>query len=68
VLENWLIWIAVDILALGVYSSRQLYLTTGLYAVFLVLATLGLIQWVRSYRKQQGTAPSTAPDFEAVAG
>ena len=66
VLENWLIWIAVDILALGVYSARQLYLTTGLYAVFLILATLGLVQWIRSYRKQQG--PPIARGFEVVVG
>jgi nicotinamide mononucleotide transporter len=65
VLENWLIWIAVDILALGVYSARHLYLTTGLYAVFLVLATLGLVQWIRSYRSQ---TRATARDLEPVTG
>src|SRR5256885_237179 len=41
VLENWLIWIAVDILALGVYPAKGLYLTAGLYGVFLILASLG---------------------------
>jgi nicotinamide mononucleotide transporter len=51
VLENWLIWIAVDILALGVYATKGLYLTTGLYGVYLVLASLGLVAWIQS-RKQ----------------
>jgi nicotinamide mononucleotide transporter len=68
VLESWLIWIAVDILALGVYAARGLYLTTGLYAVFLVLATLGLVQWIRSYRKHRQEASATARGLEVVAG
>jgi len=56
VLENWMIWIAVDILALGVYTAKGLYLTTGLYGVFLVLATLGLIAWIQSLNKQKAAA------------
>jgi nicotinamide mononucleotide transporter len=46
--ENWLLWIAVDLLGVGVYQARGLYLTAALYAVFLVLATYGLIAWSRT--------------------
>jgi nicotinamide mononucleotide transporter len=56
VLENWMIWIAVDILALGVYTAKGLYLTTGLYGVYLVLATFGLIAWLKSLHKQKAAA------------
>jgi nicotinamide mononucleotide transporter len=45
VLESWHFWIAVDVLAIGVYFLKKLYLTSGLYAVFLVLAVLGLLAW-----------------------
>jgi len=48
ILESWLIWITVDVLCRGIYPAKQLYLTTGLYAVFLVLATLGLLAWRKS--------------------
>ena len=48
ILESWLIWITVDILSLGIYSYKELYLTTGLYAVFLGLATLGFFKWRKS--------------------
>jgi len=48
-IENWIIWIVVDIVAIAVYWSRDLQLTTGLYAIFLVLCVLGLIEWRRSY-------------------
>lgn len=52
VLESWVLWIAVDVLALYVYSVKGLYLTTGLYAVFLILAIKGLIEWRKSFKTQ----------------
>jgi len=61
VLESWMIWIAVDILALGVYATKHLYLTTGLYGVYLVLATLGLIAWIQSRQKQKAAARGFEP-------
>jgi len=44
-LESWWFWIAVDIVAVGVYLYKSLYLTMGLYVVFLVLATMGYFRW-----------------------
>jgi len=44
-LENWLLWIAVDVVYLFQYSYKELYLTTGLYAVFLLLAIMGYREW-----------------------
>jgi nicotinamide mononucleotide transporter len=46
--ENWLLWIAVDVVYVGIYVVKKLYLTAGLYAVFLALAVLGLKSWRRS--------------------
>lgn len=45
--ENWWWWIAVDMLSIGLYAAKGLWLTTGLYGVFLILAVLGLLQWRR---------------------
>lgn len=50
-LENWVLWITVDVLALFIYSYKGLYLTTGLYAVFLILAISGFIEWRKSMKK-----------------
>lgn len=47
-LENWLIWIFVDVLYVGMYVFKDLYVTAGLYAVFLVLAVRGYLDWRRS--------------------
>ena len=46
-IENWLFWIAVDIAAVVIYWYKGLYLTSGLYAVFLGLCVAGWIAWRR---------------------
>ncbi len=48
--ENWIWWIAVDIVAIGLFYSRGLFATSALYAVFLVMAMIGLIGWARAAR------------------
>lgn len=44
-LQSWYLWIAVDVLAIGLFYSRDLAPTAALYAVFLGLAVVGLLQW-----------------------
>lgn len=50
VLESWLFWITVDVLAIGVYAAKSLYVTTGLYSVFLCMAITGWFAWRQSLR------------------
>ena len=50
-IENWVLWVSVDVMALFIYSFKGLYMTTGLYALFLCLATSGLIKWRKSMIK-----------------
>ncbi len=52
-LENWVLWIIIDILAIGLYWTKGLQLTAGLYCVFLILSALGLYQWWSYYRAQR---------------
>lgn len=49
VLENWIIWIAVDVVYVGMFIYKGLRPTAALYSVFLVLAALGYARWKRSY-------------------
>lgn len=49
-IENWLIWIAVDVLYVGLYLSKGLMLTAILYGIFVVLAAIGLKQWSAACR------------------
>ncbi|MEZ5681389.1 MAG: nicotinamide riboside transporter PnuC [Erythrobacter sp.] len=55
-IENWILWIAVDIGAVALYIERGLNLTAGLYVAFLALATMGLVEWIRAARR--GEAPA----------
>lgn len=48
--ESWVLWIAVDVLAVGLFAWRGLQVTSALYALFLMLATLGLFEWRRKAR------------------
>jgi nicotinamide mononucleotide transporter len=49
-LENWLVWIFVDVLYVGMFIYKHLYVTAALYAVFLGLAVRGYVDWRRSMR------------------
>lgn len=55
-LENWAVWIAVDVLYVGMFIYKELYVTTVLYAVFLGLAIKGWIEWKRSLQAQPAMA------------
>lgn len=46
--ESWLLWVAVDALATGLFWSRGLIATSVLYAVFLAIALYGLVAWRRT--------------------
>ncbi len=48
--ENWHFWIVVNLISIPLYAVKELYLTAGLYAVFLVLAVVGLIAWRKAER------------------
>jgi nicotinamide mononucleotide transporter len=44
-LENWIVWIVVDVLAIGIYLSKGLQPTAALYGIFLILAATGYYSW-----------------------
>ena len=48
--ENWHAWIAVDVLYVGLYLYKNLMLTAILYALFVVMAVIGLRAWSRVAR------------------
>lgn len=59
-LINWFFWIAVDVVAINVYLTKNLYPTALLYALFLILATIGLGQWMLTARRQRAVAMETS--------
>jgi nicotinamide mononucleotide transporter len=49
--ENWVLWILIDIAAVGLYINRGLFPTAGLYGGMLVMSLFGLREWVIAARK-----------------
>ncbi|QHL88805.1 nicotinamide riboside transporter PnuC [Nibribacter ruber] len=52
-LENWLIWLAVDIVYVPIYLHKELYLTAVLYALFIPLAWIGYRDWKKDLQLHQ---------------
>ena len=50
-IENWIVWMVVDVVYVGINLSQGLHLTAGLYAVYFGLAIIGLRDWRRSMRE-----------------
>ena len=46
-LEHWWVWILVDVISIQLYVDRHIYLTAGLYVLFLGLCVSGGWQWRR---------------------
>lgn len=50
-LQSWYLWIAADVIAIPLFALKGLWITAGLYGVFLVLCLFGMAEWRRSLRK-----------------
>lgn len=46
-LEQWLAWIAVDAVCVGLYAYKGIYLYALLYAIYTVIAVFGYRKWRR---------------------
>lgn len=60
-LENWLVWIAVDVVYVAMFIFKGMYPTAGLYAVFLLLAVSGYIEWRESWRTRSTASTAHVP-------
>jgi nicotinamide mononucleotide transporter len=58
--ENWWFWIVGDVLVIGLYIYKNLYLTSALYLVFLAMSIAGLVEWRRAARRTTLTAEAGA--------
>jgi nicotinamide mononucleotide transporter len=48
VLENWLYWIVIDLVSIGMYLDRGLESTALLFAAYVVIAVFGYLKWRRA--------------------
>ncbi len=56
VLQNWALWVFVDICYVPLYIYKNLYVTAILYIILLVLAAMGYRDWYREYKSVKPVA------------
>lgn len=57
ILENWALWIILDVVYVWMFFAlKSLHFTAFQYAVFLLLAMLGLRDWKRSHDARSALA------------
>lgn len=47
-IENWYVWMTADIIYIGLYLSRDLFLTGILYMIFFAMCVAGVKEWKES--------------------
>lgn len=59
--EQWLVWIVVDVACCWLYISKGLYPTAALYGLYALLAIFGYRRWLQMMRKndKDGTIQAT---------
>lgn len=45
--EQWWVWVLVDVVCCGLYIYKELYFTSGLYGLYSIIAIFGYQKWKR---------------------
>jgi nicotinamide mononucleotide transporter len=54
--EQWLVWLVVDMISCGLYIYKGIPFTAGLYGLYSVLAVAGYFRWLGTMRRTPETA------------
>ncbi len=53
ILEQWIFWIIIDLVSVGLYVWQGLYATTVLFIVYVVMAVFGYREWRKAWKNQR---------------
>ena len=53
ILENWLFWVVVNAVSLGMYVYKDLQITAGLFVVYTLMAVVGYYRWKQNLTQTQ---------------
>ena len=53
--EQWLVWLAVDVITVGLYLYKDIPLTAGLYLLYSALAIAGYRRWKKQIQRESQT-------------
>jgi nicotinamide mononucleotide transporter len=58
-IENWIYWFVIDLISVFLFLTRDLYLTAGLFIVYLIIVVFGYKTWKKSMiENKNGAADS----------
>lgn len=63
-IENWIVWMIVNIGSIAMFGYKELYFTMALYAVYFVLAIVGYREWSKAISATENTGeprPESVP-------
>jgi len=49
ILENWIYWFVIDSISIYIFLSRELYLTSLLFFIYLIIICFGYASWRKKY-------------------
>ena len=52
-IENWVLWVVIDVVSIALYQYRELHFLAVLYVAFLVISVIGLREWKAAARTEQ---------------
>lgn len=52
-IDQWLIWVVVDVVAMGMYIYKELYLTSILFFIYSAFAVWGYFFWLGDLKKEE---------------
>ena len=55
--EQWLVWIVVDVISCGLYAYKGIPFKGGLYGLYVVIAVMGYLKWRRDAALAAGNRP-----------
>ena len=50
-LENWPLWITIDVISIGLYAQKHVLSIAIEYGIFLCLATWGFVSWIKNEKR-----------------
>ena len=58
ILENWLYWLVIDGISIYLYLDRELYFTSLLFAIYIIIILFGFNAWWQDYQQSRFRATS----------
>jgi len=52
-IENWHLWIIVNVVSVALYAYKELYWMGGFYLLLIIMAVLGFKEWKKDLQKQK---------------